>query len=343
MSLSSNALCAKAKAMYGNRLTETVYSDLSRKLTVGEAVTYLKTQTRYSDALKDVNVRNVHRGQVESALNREYFDRCAKLMKYAPRKNQDFYLYQFASFEIDLIMDKVMSLVAKQKNSFNLDIPDYLSHKTSFNLYGLINIESFKDLVLYLKDTKYYKVLKDFDFSSPIDFNGLEMKLQKLYYETAISSIKNNFSGRTRKDLLNLFYTSIELKNITKIYRYKKYFNESEEVIRRSLYLEYSRLPKEMIDKLVCASGEKEVLMLLAQSKYKLYEDDRDYPYIEYYMDSIQYNIAKRYMRFSGSAPLVYMTYCILLRVEIDNLKHIIEGIRYNRDPSSIEETLIYA
>ena len=42
----------------------------------------------------------------------------------------------------------------------------------------------------------------------------------------------------------------------------------------------------------------------------------------------------KDYMRFSNSAPLVYMTYSILQRIEIDNLKHIVEGIRYNQPVS---------
>ena len=73
------------------------------------------------------------------------------------------------------------------------------------------------------------------------------------------------------------------------------------------------------------------------------YMDDKEFAYIEYYADSIQYNIAKRYMRFSNSAPLVYMTYSILQRIEIDNLKHIVEGIRYNQPVSKIENTLIYA
>ena len=36
MALSSNALCAKAKAMYGYRLNEESYSDLCRKQTLGE-------------------------------------------------------------------------------------------------------------------------------------------------------------------------------------------------------------------------------------------------------------------------------------------------------------------
>ena len=91
------------------------------------------------------------------------------------------------------------------------------------------------------------------------------------------------------------------------------------------------------------ARDVKEMLELLANSKYKLYIGDRDYAYIEYYVEEIKYNIAKRYMRFSSDAPLVYLTHSILQKVEVDNLKHIIEGIRYNRDASSIEEMLIFA
>lgn len=343
MALSSNALCAKAKAMYGNRLQQDGYAELARKQTIGEMVTYLKSQTRYESVLSDVNVRNVHRGQLEASLNKEYFERCARLMKYAPKKNEDFYLQEVVGIEINLIMDKIMSIKAKEKYSFNLSIPDYLTNKTSFNIYGLINVESYKELIIFLRDTRYYSILKDFDFNPPVDFNGLEQKLQKLYIENTINSIKNNFKGNTQKELLDLFYTSIELKNITKIYRFKKYFNESSEVIRNSLYLGNSRLPKVMIEQLINASGSKEVLQILSTSKYNIYLDDRDFAYIEYYVENIKYNIAKRYMRFSSSAPLVYMTYCILQRVEIDNLKHIIEGIRYGRDASSIEESLIYA
>ena len=94
MSLSSNALCAKAKAMYGGRLNKNVYLDLTRKLTIGEVVSYLKSQTSYADALKDINIRHVHRGQIEDCLNQEYYHRCAKLMKYSPKSDEDFYLFE---------------------------------------------------------------------------------------------------------------------------------------------------------------------------------------------------------------------------------------------------------
>ena len=147
MALSSNALCAKAKAMYGYRIGEEGYSDLCRKQSLSEMVTYLKSQTKYSGVLEDINVRNVHRRQVEAALNKEYFERCARLMKYAQKKNQDFYNQEVIGIEVQLIVDKVVSIKEKDQASFSLEIPDYLASKMSFNIYGLINVDNYKDLV----------------------------------------------------------------------------------------------------------------------------------------------------------------------------------------------------
>lgn len=343
MALSSNALCAKAKAMYGYRIGEEGYSDLCRKQTLGEMVTYLKSQTKYNEVLQDINVRNVHRRQLEASLNKEYFERCARLIKYAPKKNRDFYIQEVIGIEVQLIVDKVVSIKEKDQASFSLEIPDYLAGKMSFNIYGLINVDNYKDLVVYLRATRYYKILADFDFTAPIDINALERQLKSLYYNTYIEAIKSNFKGKEQKELLDVLSTSIELANITKIYRFKKYFKESNETIRNSLCLEHCRMSKTMLDSLIEARSAEEMLELLANSKYKLYLGDKEYAYIEYYVEEIKYNIAKRYMRFSGDAPLVYLTYSILQKVEIDNLKHIIEGIRYKRDASSIEEMLIFA
>ena len=69
---------------------------------------------------------------------------------------------------------------------------------------------------------------------------------------------------------------------------------------------------------------------------------DNEFVYIEYYTEKINYHLAKRFMRFSTDSALVYMTYKIVYQVEIDNLKHIIEGLRYGETPSQIESMLIY-
>lgn len=140
----------------------------------------------------------------------------------------------------------------------------------------------------------------------------MERQLKSLYYDMYVDSIKSNFKGSKQKELMEILSTSIELANITKIYRFKKYFKESNETIRKSLYLEHCRISKAMLDSLIEARSGEEVLELLSNSKYKLYIGDKDYTYIEYYVEEIKYNIAKRYMRFSNNAPLVYLTYSIL-------------------------------
>ena len=150
------------------------------------------------------------------------------------------------------------------------------------------------------------------------------------------------YKGKKQKDLLNVLYTMIELQNITKIYRLKKFFNATPAHIEETLFMEYSRMPKSVMADLIAAPDADSLLKKLSESQYKFYVDEKEYVYIEYYAEKIKYNLAKRYMRFSTDAALVYMTYEIILNIEIDNLKHIIEGIRYGEPASSIEKMLIY-
>ena len=88
---------------------------------------------------------------------------------------------------------------------------------------------------------------------------------------------------------------------------------------------------------LIETKDASEFLKKLAESPYKLYIDDHEFVYIEYYTEKIRYNLARRFMRFSTDSALVYMTYKIVFQIEIDNLKHIIEGLRYGEAPSQIE------
>ena len=46
------------------------------------------------------------------------------------------------------------------------------------------------------------------------------------------------------------------------------------------------------VDTLIEARSAKELMELLANSKYKLYLGDKDYAYIEYYVEEVRYNIA---------------------------------------------------
>lgn len=343
-SLSSNAILAKARSMYSKKLKQNDYDELLKRRNISDMVAYLKSDSPYSHVLSAIKDNTVHRGQLESLLNKEYYERTSRLVRYASKSELSFYKVGVISGEITLLLNKIRILNSEIYTDFDLDIPEYLVAQASFNIYGLINAKTYEDIMKLVENTPYYEVLaslkpKD---DEPMDYNLLEIELKRVYFSTYVRVVKKLYRGKKQKDLLNVLYTIIELQNITKIYRLKKYFNATPEHIKSVLFLEYSRMPKSFMEELVMSRDTAEFLRKLAESPYRLFIDDHEFVYIEYHTDKIKYNLAKRYMRFSTDPALVYMTYSIILMMEIDNLKHIIEGIRYGESAASIEEMLIY-
>lgn len=344
MQFASNAVASKAKSMYSRHLTDVQYDELLKRRSVNDVLTYLKSETAYSDALEDVKTTNIHRGELEQLLNEEAYERAAKLIHYAPKKDLEFYSLGVRTLEIRLILTKVGLLNSESHENYDMDLPSYLAKSASFNIYGLLSIDSYEALCEYLRHTRYYDVLIDHmpDEDGKVDINLLEYDLKRMNYHYSEDVIKKCFKGQKQKDLLTILYTRIELENITKIYRLKRYFNVPKEIIEASLITEFSRIPKKMMDELIEAKDAKEFLKLLAESPYKIYADEKDFVYIEYYASKIVYHLAKRYMRFSTDPACVYYTYTIVHEIEIDNLKHIIEGLRYGEDAERIKAMLIY-
>ena len=67
---SSNVILAKARAMYGRRLTRANYRELLECRTVSEVASYLKNQTSYGSILAGINESDIHRGQLKSGCAR---------------------------------------------------------------------------------------------------------------------------------------------------------------------------------------------------------------------------------------------------------------------------------
>lgn len=343
-SFSSNAILAKARSMYSHRLTEQNYEELLKRRSINDLVSYLKSETVYSDILSELKEVNIHRGQLENLLNKETFLRLYRLMRYASKKEMEFYRLGITELEIKLVLTKTRLIVSDYFTGYEIEIPDYLNKYASFDLYGLLAINDYDGLLVLLRGTKYYDALLKYKPKKDerFDSNMLELELKHIYYQEYVNTINKLFKGQKRKDLLTMINTSIELQNITKIYRLKKYFNATPDQIRETLFLEYSRIPRNVMNEMIETKDASEFLKKLAKSPYKLYVDDHEFVYIEYHTETIRYNLAKRFMRFSTDSALVYMTYKIVYQVEIDNLKHIIEGLRYGEAPQNIKAMLIY-
>ncbi len=325
-SLSANAIATKAKAMYGRRLRSEDYHALLHKKSVAEIAAYLKSDTDYAETFATVKENSIHRGDLEALLKRDKFERECRLAHYAGGKKKELYQIGILKSEVDLILSKVRLFNSPIYNDFASQIPMYLNRYTSFDLKQLQAANDYDELCAVLNRSEYAKILRRFRpvNNELIDYSRLETALTKYYYDKVINTIKSKLSGKTRSDCLMIFLTSIELQNLSKIYRLKKYYHADAETIRSTLMLDYLRISKSKMEELITAADAESFLRILANSPYRVFADRNDYVFIEYYADQIKYHLAERHMRFSTNPAIVFMTYTILHDIEMSNLINII-------------------
>ncbi len=83
MSMAEGVIVAKARSMHGDALSKEMYQELMHKKSVPEIAGYLKHETAYAAALKDVRENNIHRGQLESILRQEIVQESHEIYRYA--------------------------------------------------------------------------------------------------------------------------------------------------------------------------------------------------------------------------------------------------------------------
>ena len=86
----SSAVITKARAKYGNRLTQKDYKALLKCNNVTSVVSYLKSHTKYADVLSKLNENEIHRGQLEVLLKQKVFYDFDSLCRYEMSEGSPF-------------------------------------------------------------------------------------------------------------------------------------------------------------------------------------------------------------------------------------------------------------
>ncbi len=342
MLTNNNALSAKAKAMYGRRLTVEDYEELLHKRNVSEIAAYLKNQTKYSEVLSDVKENSVHRGQLEIMLKRDSFNRRNKLYRYADKSHQEFYNMSSEKEEIAQILACLRALISNDYSNFVSDLPLFMNKSMSIDMRDLLSVKSVKDLVKVIKHTAYYGDIAEYLEAEDIHYATIEHTLNLYYYRHLNEVVEKHFKGDSRKEILKIVNQSIELKNIAKIYRMKEYYHSPPERVRNGMLDCKPQISKQLYEQLFDAKDGTKVLQLLEQTPYKIKVGNEDFVFIEQYARQINYDSGHRLMNFSTDPSVVYLAYFLLEESEVENLINIIEGVRYGVVASQIQKLLIY-
>lgn len=339
----THALAAKAKAMYGEHLTQSDYQELLRKRSVAEIAGYLKHETHYRTILAGINETGVHRGYLEMLIRQRQFFDFTKLIRYGDKKNE-FYKFGILQIEIKQILLAIRLLKETEKAGHIAQLPLFANALTTFDLQKLIDLNTYDELLKVLHDTPYAQVLRPFKPKTldELDYTGCELALNQYYVEQIKRYINKEFSGLPKAQLDEIFDTRIELDNITKIYRLKKYYSASPEDIKKVLNPISVKIARPLLESWIETKTADEFIQALGESAYKSAINHRDFIYIEYHTDAIMYNINKHYIRFATDPNVVLIAYMNLLEIETRNIIDIIEGVRYKLEADKIAKLLIY-
>jgi V/A-type H+-transporting ATPase subunit C len=327
--------------MKGKMLSEDDYKNMMVKGSVSEVASYLKSNTYYGESLKDLNEKNIHRGNLEMLLYRAEISDSLKIARYLKGNDKLIYRYVYRKQEIE-DLKKMLRTLQMGKQLEEIDkLTLFISKYSKINFNETLKAKTVGELVQSVKGTNFYDILKPLLLDEThIDLFSAEMALDMYYYNKLKSQLSKEVKGKDREIVGSIIGAEADLRNILWIYRGKKYYDLNKEILYRYLIPLSFKLNKQELIKMVEANNSQEVIEIVQTTYYENYigndPNQWEHEFIKYLL-KVQY---KNIQSFPYSlAPIV--GYIVIKEMEIDNIIAIIEGVRYQVSPDEIRKQLI--
>ena len=342
-SLSSNVVLAKARTMYGRRLTQADYNELLKCRTVGEVAGYLKNHTVYSKALAGVVENEIHRGELEARLKQKLMEDYASLCKYEVEVDRHFSRSFIERDEIQLLLRAVLRINSAKKEAGESFFPPYLLRNTSLDLSALSRAKSVEDLKHIVEKAPYEKAAAPFlaQTEQKIDYTGLENALYCNLFANIMQTISKHFIGEPKKELLEIYQAYLDLNNYVRIVRLRVHYGISPEEAKKML-LPSGAFSEEFLDKMAQGSTEEEIQSVLEHTEVGRKALKMRHVYLDEIPARMNFQLCRHFVDFSIYPPVVLIAFIFLSETEIGNIVTVIEGKRYQLEPEEIKKLLIF-
>ncbi len=339
----SNAIVAKAHAMYGHRLTDANFQDLLNCKTVSDVVSYLKSRTDYAGLLEGVNAQTFRRAQLELILKKHLFDQYAVLSRYESTVGKSVYKYIVMRGEVEQILSCTALLNTENADDYLFTMPAFFDLHTKIDLFRLAQASSFADVVAAVRETPYSQVLERYAKSDAKQLNmvDIDAALYKMLYENVKKLIKKQFSGKKQTEIAKFLAIHLDMLAISEMYRIKRLRTPDSPLLAQNVYFGISNLSVETQNTLLGAATPDELLQRLQETSYAARFAKQPFSYIEDAVFRVEYEYSLHAFRYSSNATVVMLAYLFLAENEMTNITHIVEGIRYQVPPEEIRELLI--
>ncbi len=339
----ANATITKARAMYGNRLKDTDYKELTGKKSVAEAAEYLKKNTHFSEAFSTLNTASIHRGHLESVISKNAFDKYIELCSFQQLGNSKFYNYLIVLSEIKEILSVILHMNAESSEDYISTMPAYLISKASIDLFELAHSRGMKDLLQAIRHTPYYNALSQIqpDSTGKVDYLKCELLLRTYYFQWLTDVVKKDFRGQSRNVLINQIEMQVDFINLINAYRMKKYYGFSSDEIEKHSLPFYGKLNLKKSREMFNLKTDEEFISAFSKTFYGRKMSVENYGNFEFEINKQRSAAAKRSLMFSNNPAVSIFSFVYLMDVEVSNIITIIEGIRYGKKQDYILSRIV--
>lgn len=341
----SNSVFAESKYLFGLRLSARNYSDLAACKDVGEIASYLKSRTAYSDFFAGISAAAMHRGPLENLLKDSLETRSAKLIRYEMSVGKTFHRYFIMQSDIKHLLACVRLLSSGSGEKYIFTMNGFFSRHSELDLKSLAYVTTFPELLNTVKGTAYHDLLAGFEsgFPNPRSNLDIEAQLYRLFYRTLREMAEKEGKGGAREEILEVLRLQADMRFVVTAYRLIKMLGADESYLRKFFTPELTNFTEKQADALARSQSPDEFLRRLGESFYA--KSLRRYPaqYIEGTADRILYEWHRKTITYSTNPTVVMLCYIYLAGNEVNNIIHIVEGVRYGFYPDKIQSMLIGA
>lgn len=341
--LQYSAVITKMRAMYTGILKRSDYEKLMAMQRVGEIVRWLKDSSGYGTALREISDTSVHRSILESAFENAIIMDANKLKHLLGNDGKKMLMRLMTRIEI-LMLKRILRAIytgipIPEYALYRLYPPKVYSGNRYLDPYRCGRATDFQQLLDALQGTGYDKVLAPYIMREITSTFDMEAALDEYYFRTVLDGAKKYLAGEDYKITKNFFGTEADVENILCMYRYKKYYDFTEEEILGHILPNRRKLRREQLRSLSQTSAE-DFRQAVSETRYRwLFTGDAaDWDSrTSGYLRSL-YMSRMRRDRYSFAAIVAYFS---LKEIDIQNIITIIEGVRYGMEPQQIEQYLI--
>lgn len=336
---SGNILLAKVRVWYARGISDLDYGSMISCGSISELLKFLKGNSFYSEVLKELPESEdlIHRKDLEKLLKYRFLEVLSVVSKY--EKILGGCLLEYVNFYMDYLfilerLQKIVEFNKSLKYSYNLFGKDFFCNNR--RLSELSSAKTFSEFFSILSKTSYRYLFKDLNKSEVYIQNFVERKLYESLYTKLFEAFNKIKSQKLRSTCTKTFKTYLELNNFVMTVRYKRFTNTETDILP-----EFKNLKLKLGSKLRKINIESELFDALNNSSIYSSIKDISYSYLEQLPEKYLYIKCKDNMSFSSSVPLVIISFIHLLKIKINNIIKIIEGLRCGLPQNKIEELLV--